>query len=356
MKKILLVEDEAPIRESLQEILEMHGFEAITAENGREGFYLASTQKPDLIISDVQMPELTGYEMLELLQKNADLMHIPFIFLTSQIEHEKVRTGMNLGADDYLAKPVRMRDLLTAVENRLQKSERIKLAFDDKINDLLLTINKNVQHEFNTPLHGILGFSDLILSSQNLSPDSLKMFANAIQIAGLRLKDTLDNIMLYRSLLGNSEFFTPILTVIDENTFNAIANPLFLKYKREDSVKFRNIQQQFLDGDSKYIGKIFTEIIDNACKFSNPNDPIVISQTSTENTVSYTIEDLGMGLTTEQISQIAPFKQFDRQKYEQQGLGLGLYIAGKLMELHNGSLTILKGEQQGLKCIITFPV
>ncbi|HAN78001.1 MAG TPA: hybrid sensor histidine kinase/response regulator, partial [Bacteroidales bacterium] len=100
----------------------------------------------------------------------------------------------------------------------------------------------------------------------------------------------------------------------------------------------------------------FTEIIDNACKFSNPNDPIVISQTSTENTVSYTIEDLGMGLTTEQISQIAPFKQFDRQKYEQQGLGLGLYIAGKLMELHNGSLTILKGEQQGLKCIITFPV
>ncbi|HAN78002.1 MAG TPA: hybrid sensor histidine kinase/response regulator, partial [Bacteroidales bacterium] len=205
MKKILLVEDEAPIRESLQEILEMHGFEAITAENGREGFYLASTQKPDLIISDVQMPELTGYEMLELLQKNADLMHIPFIFLTSQIEHEKVRTGMNLGADDYLAKPVRMRDLLTAVENRLQKSERIKLAFDDKINDLLLTINKNVQHEFNTPLHGILGFSDLILSSQNLSPDSLKMFANAIQIAGLRLKDTLDNIMLYRSLLGNSE-------------------------------------------------------------------------------------------------------------------------------------------------------
>jgi DNA-binding NarL/FixJ family response regulator len=123
MKKILLIEDQAQMRRNIATILEMEGFEVQVAEHGRRGVELATSSCPDLIICDVMMPELDGYGVLKALRANKATATIPFIFLTAKGEKTDQRAGMNLGADDYLAKPVARDDLLAAVKARLERRE-----------------------------------------------------------------------------------------------------------------------------------------------------------------------------------------------------------------------------------------
>ena len=123
MKKILLIEDNPDIRENTGEILALAGYEVSTAENGKIGVDIAQRVKPDLIICDIMMPELDGYGVLHILNKNPDTSAIPFIFLTAKTEKTDIRKGMTLGADDYLTKPFDDTDLLNAIETRLRKHD-----------------------------------------------------------------------------------------------------------------------------------------------------------------------------------------------------------------------------------------
>jgi DNA-binding NarL/FixJ family response regulator len=116
---ILVIEDHAPMRKNLLKILEMEGFQTMAAENGRRGLELAAAGKPDLILCDVMMPGVDGYAVLQALRENAETATTPFIFLTAKGEKFDQRVGMNLGADDYLTKPVACEDLLAAINSRL---------------------------------------------------------------------------------------------------------------------------------------------------------------------------------------------------------------------------------------------
>jgi CRP-like cAMP-binding protein len=126
MKTILVIEDTLEVRENIAEILELANYQVITAANGKLGVELAKSDKPDLIICDVMMPELDGFGVLHVLSKNADTSLIPFIFLTAKTEKADMRKGMNLGADDYITKPFDDVELLDAVEIRLRKNELIR--------------------------------------------------------------------------------------------------------------------------------------------------------------------------------------------------------------------------------------
>jgi DNA-binding response OmpR family regulator len=122
-KKILVIEDNNDIRENTAEILELAGYDVLTAENGRRGVDVATREKPNVIICDIMMPELDGYGVLHLLRKNPDTENVPFIFLTAKTERSDFRKGMEMGADDYITKPFDDSELLNAVEVRLKKSE-----------------------------------------------------------------------------------------------------------------------------------------------------------------------------------------------------------------------------------------
>ena len=124
MKKILVIEDEPAMRNNLRQILELEHFLPVVAPNGREGVAAAKRELPDLILCDVMMPEQDGHAVLEELRAEPATARIPFIFLTAKGEHADIRTGMNLGADDYLVKPVRVADLLEAIAARLERAER----------------------------------------------------------------------------------------------------------------------------------------------------------------------------------------------------------------------------------------
>ena len=124
MKKILVIEDEPEMRRNITQLLRYHDYEPLAAANGREGVEVARRDIPDLILCDVMMPELDGYGVLQALQGDARLARTPFIFLTAKGEKNDLRSGMNLGADDYLTKPVAHADLLRAIETRLRRSEQ----------------------------------------------------------------------------------------------------------------------------------------------------------------------------------------------------------------------------------------
>ena len=124
MKKILVIEDEPEMRRNITALLRYHDYVPIEAENGRVGVALAQREKPDLVLCDVMMPELDGHGVLQALQQNVELATIPFIFLTAKGEKDDLRSGMDLGADDYLTKPVANADLVRAIETRLRRSQQ----------------------------------------------------------------------------------------------------------------------------------------------------------------------------------------------------------------------------------------
>src|SRR4028119_2356767 len=158
MKKILIIEDEETVRSNILELLEIEGFNAIAAENGAIGVQLALFHLPDLIICDVMMPEIDGHGVLTALRQNPVTATIPFIFLTARVDKADLREGMSLGADDYLTKPVRSKELLRAIATRLEKQAAIESFQARKLDELRSNITLSLPHELRTPLNGIIGF------------------------------------------------------------------------------------------------------------------------------------------------------------------------------------------------------
>ncbi|PKL89451.1 MAG: hypothetical protein CVV23_04885 [Ignavibacteriae bacterium HGW-Ignavibacteriae-2] len=123
MSKIVVIEDDNSVRENLLKILLVEGYEVFGASNGKDGLLIIIDEDPDLIICDIMLPDLDGYQVLEKISENKLLRAIPFIFLTAKVEMSDIRRGMNLGADDYITKPFHVSDLLDAVKIRLMKSK-----------------------------------------------------------------------------------------------------------------------------------------------------------------------------------------------------------------------------------------
>lgn len=136
MKTILLIEDDAFIRENTAELLTLAGYAVRAAENGKLGVALALAEKPDLVVCDIMMPVLDGYGVLQIFNQNAQLAGVPFIFLTAKTERTDQRRGMELGADDYLTKPFSETELLSAISGRLARFQHLKPDYDLRIGGL----------------------------------------------------------------------------------------------------------------------------------------------------------------------------------------------------------------------------
>jgi DNA-binding NarL/FixJ family response regulator len=135
MNRILIIEDEEILRNNLREILKLEGFEVFVSSNGQEGLELFQTLNPDLVLCDIKMPRMDGYEILKNLRSLPGGLTTAFIFLSAKVEHEDIRTGMNKGADDYLLKPVSRKDLLASIRNRLSKRDVLMEYIQRRIND-----------------------------------------------------------------------------------------------------------------------------------------------------------------------------------------------------------------------------
>lgn len=344
MKKILIVEDEADLRESLKDILEMNGYQALAAENGREGLWIANSDKPDLIISDIMMPEMNGFQFLEMLQKNVELANIPFIFLSARGEDYNLREGMNLGADDYLTKPVKMNVLLEVITRRMAKVENQQKAFEQKYKEVLTTINLATQHEFNTPLNSIIGFSQLLLNYPALPVSKRNHFIKAIAEAGLRLKSTLDNIMLYRAIISNQVSARNENFTLDNLHLLDWLRPILEKHKRENDFSIPDAFQIQFICSKDHLYKILSEAVDNACKFSEHSTPISLHYNSHASKPSITVQNKLNENFDVNFAQIDAFLQ-SNNRMNMTGIGLGLFICTRLAEINGWKFSLAANKQ-----------
>ena len=152
MKKVLIIEDDLVLRENTAEFLKEEGFKVIEAQDGLIGVQMAIKHVPDIIICDIAMPNMDGYEFYKTIQKLKPTSVIPLIYLSAKIERNDVREGMQLGADDYITKPFKYNELLNAIQIRLQKHNKICEVQDEKffklIDNPLMGVFLYKEHEF----------------------------------------------------------------------------------------------------------------------------------------------------------------------------------------------------------------
>lgn len=193
IKKILVIEDEIHIRETLVDLIQMAGYQVITAENGIQGYMMVIRKNPDLIICDVMMPLMDGYEMLEAVRSNEKTRFLPFIFLTAKSDTEFLRKGMSHGADDYIVKPFDSTDLLQSIKYRLERyhefEESVKLLEQQR---LKMELHDNLQQT----LIGAKLITHMMMkkySSENeLIAADLKILQENLELTFLHLRTLLD--------------------------------------------------------------------------------------------------------------------------------------------------------------------
>jgi two-component system sensor kinase len=367
MVKILIIEDETNIRENLEAILQLEDFETLAADNGRLGVELALQEQPDLILCDVMMPQLDGYGVLKALKDEPKTALIPLIFLTARSERNDLRRGMELGADDYLTKPFTLDELLMAVRTRLEKQKRFKTELAQEMSQLRSNITRSLPHEFLTPLNGILGVTDLLIHyGDSLTAEEVLSYLKDIEQSGQRLHHLVLNLLLFAELelldadpqrqqvwRGRSSQQTALPHALEKvfskvlTQYSRLEDGVVSGLKGEEALMVALAEEDF--------NKIVAELLDNACKFSAPATPIGLALSFDPDFVTIVLTDRGRGMTSQHLSQIGAYMQFERKLYEQQGSGLGLILARRLTELYGGSLAITSQISQGTTITIILP-
>jgi len=325
--------------------LQARGFQTMTADDGVAGLEMAKKHLPDLIICDIQMPRLNGYETLAALRQDPLTGTIPFVFLSGLADRKQFREGMGLGADDYLTKPFSIQELMGAVNTRLEKQAAVQRRSEKKLEELRGNIGLALPHELLTPLNGILGFASMMMDEGMVfEPREIQDFARNIHFSALRLHRLIENFIIYSEMELNSNnakkieewrqertYVREIVTNVAREKANAVGRPGDLGLEAQEA----NVAMA-----GSYFKKAVEELLDNAFKFSKPGTPVAVTSGPSRGRFALSVSDKGRGMTSQQIADIGAHMQFERRFYEQQGVGLGLIIIKRLADLHGGEFVI----------------
>lgn len=352
--KILLVDDELNLRETISELLSHHNYDVETASNGQEALDILEYWQPDLILCDIMMPVMNGNALHEIIKDIPSLNTIPFIFLTAKKENNLMRKCLLEGADDYVAKPFKIKELTSIIESKLERFEKIKNSFSN----LYLGKEKVFLHEINTPINGILGPIELLIENQEkLEKKEIATFYAAIKISGERLNRTMQNLILYENLKNNSIEFNDNFSTEILNAFVKTKEKIFKIYEDQEKRITFEIDKAMIKISEEHLQYLFFELIDNALKFSSNNKVIIVSGEQFNNEYyELVIRDFGIGFSEQELNKIGAAQQFNREAREQQGLGLGLFLSKIIIKKSNGVFTIVSKENEGTTINLFLPL
>jgi two-component system, sensor histidine kinase and response regulator len=361
MKKILVIDDEEWLREMVQLALRQRGYAVVEAENGLVGIEKARTELPDLILCDVNMEKMDGYHTLSSLRAEPATASIPFILMTGLADNAGMRQGMEMGADDYLPKPFTLDALYAAVEARLKKAQTVREEAERKLASLRDSISMALPHELRTPLNGILAYGEILTTdAATLQPAEIGEMGQVIYQSGRRLERLIENFLIYAQIELLSADPQKVHSLRGKPTDHpAVIIELHAQKQAADAGRVADLRTRLADisvpMSPDYLSKIVDELVQNAFKFSGPGQAVSVELADTPDSVVLRVSDAGRGFSTDHVTKVGAYMQFDRKMHEQQGLGLGLTIARRLTELHAGTLAIQSEKNSGTAVTIRVP-
>ncbi len=356
---ILAVDDNPTNLEALFDFLTQYGCTVLLKNDGAKAIALAQRRRPDLILLDIVMPGMDGFETCQRLKADDATKAIPVIFMSALTDTIDKVKGFAVGAVDYITKPFQFEEVLARVKThltiqKLQQDlqtnnatlqgllERERKMFDE----LRLNLSLALPHELRTPLNAISGFAQLLKTPAfAATPAKVMDYAQYIHASSLQLQRLMENTLLYAHLkllkyTSHEERNWPINSGVSTQRFiQAVAQRYAQTVCREHDLRLELVETYLCIAPNN-LKKILMELLSNAFKFSAPGTPVIISTSINGHLCILTIRDQGRGMTQEQIQHIGAYMQFERREYEQQGVGLGIVIAHLLTQLEGGLLSI----------------
>ena len=201
MKKVLIIEDEKELLFSIEEMLTYENYQVYTAQEGEQGLKMAREKHPDVILCDILMPKMNGFEVLKKLNTDALFLDVPFIFLTALTERNNQRDGMELGADDYLTKPFTREELLNSISSRLQKHEAREKYFEERLHNIHEKVSSKLQAIENELTEKNQSLSD-ILTEKELIGGKLKEMETELMSETFELIETNNTLSDLKDILN----------------------------------------------------------------------------------------------------------------------------------------------------------
>jgi signal transduction histidine kinase len=360
-EQILIVEDDIAMSSGIRDVLEMAGYRVQLAENGLDALALLERFRPDLIISDIMMPEMDGYQFLERMRRRTEWAAIPFIFLTAKGQRSDIRAGKQLGADDYLVKSVDLEDLLVVVRAKLDRSLVLRQQARVEMELLKNNILSMLSHEFRTPLTYITGYVDL-LQEGDWSVEDLQRFLARIKGGSARLNRLVEDFLLLVRFETEDAKTAYSVEKILFNNWRSLISRIFNTLSDQATRRSVDLVAEVppdlpkIEAHEGYLENALQRLIDNAIRFSKPDGGRVIARVALEDrSVVVHVIDNGIGIPAVEVPKMfEKFHQINRERMEQQGAGIGLAIVKGFVDLHGGEAECNSEDGAGSEFILRF--
>lgn len=363
MPSILCIEDEVDLREEVVESLRESGYETYEASNGTEGMDIIFRMKPDLVLCDITMPKMNGFELLDTLRvKHPELANTPFVFLSALADRTDVISGKQLGADDYLIKPVDFDNLQATIKSRLGQVERMNILKERELSEVREEVMLVLPHELRTPLNHIIGFSELIKEEffGPIGNEKYLEYAQEIHKAGNNLNETVKNVLELADVVSQRR--KPKIEHC--NIADCIEEVFQYHSGQADRDEISLICEVFentpmVSGDRSLVCQVLSALVSNAIKFSTSDGRVelVVGKASDPGWVQIEIRDRGFGIPSSGLEEVLkPFSQLDKGMNRRfDGLGIGLTLAKVATECMGGSFDITSVINMGTTVILVLP-
>lgn len=358
LKTVLVIDDDQRLRPVLIAGLEAQGYRTLQAPDAALGAELARIHLPDVIVCDIDMPGQDGKGFLKQLRLDPELADRQFILMTGNPSYANPRVGMELGADDFLLKPFSIGDLTRAVAARLKRAELSRHLESRIIEQLLGSLHSTLPHEFFTPLAGVFGLTEMLEEElDDLSKDEIREILHDILTSARRLHRTLKNYLHIIELDSHSRAVAPVGL---EAEFVVQAAAAGIKSAVDRHLRAADVTAELAGGPLRSspteITALVEELVDNALGFSRKESRVTVRLAVDGPWLRLTIKDEGRGMTPKQLQQLGLFQQHDRKKFEQQGLGLGLALARRIVHRLGGELRFDSEPAKGTTVHVALPV
>uniref|UniRef100_A0A8J7ACX6 histidine kinase n=1 Tax=Desmonostoc muscorum LEGE 12446 TaxID=1828758 RepID=A0A8J7ACX6_DESMC len=355
-QRILLVDDSADSLRLLQVTLKLKGYNVIIADSGAEALVKIAESPPDLVLLDVVMPDMDGYEVTRQIKHNSNLPFIPILLVTGS-EKSSVVKGLDAGADEFIRKPVDKKELLARVRALL----RLKHSMDEQL--FLIQRREDfvtrLTHDLRTPLIAADQFLKLLqrgVFGNTLSAmrESLEQMAQSNQTL-LSMVDTLLEVYQYEAGGKTLDFFVVDLWELCQQVVQELMPLADVKHLTLKAVLTKGTEASLVRvrGDRLELRRLLTNLVGNAIRFSDAGS-VEIRLNSTVQGVTIEVEDTGIGMNPEE--QLLLFDRFRQGKHQRRGNGLGLYLSRQIVEAHQGNISVSSTVGKGSIFTVYLPV